>query len=147
MSRRTRSRRPQPTGPGFVRVSDIARHLAVDRDTARKLVAEARLRPVPGLQRYRWVDVWRLTGVAKPETVPTEDWEALKAPLLTTRDVADRLGLHEATVRRHASACTFPAIRVGAQWRFRTAALEALCAMDAPEADIVEASAETEVNR
>jgi excisionase family DNA binding protein len=46
------------------------------------------------------------------------------ADLLTTEQVMDRL-LARPALRRAASTCVLPAVRVGAEWRFRRDDLEA----------------------
>jgi excisionase family DNA binding protein len=49
----------------------------------------------------------------------------LRVPLLTSREIAVRLGVSNRTVRLWAELDEMPAIRVGRQWRFRLDDVEA----------------------
>jgi hypothetical protein len=76
-------------GPGTATVSELAAHWAVCEDTARKIIADARLCDVSidGWARYRWTDIWRLEG--EPWVHPA-DWAAYREPLLHPSDLPNR---------------------------------------------------------
>ena len=56
-----------------------------------------------------------------------------EADLLTTEQVMDRL-LSRPALRRAAVTCVLPAVRVGAEWRFRRDDLEAWIAVQTSSA-------------
>ena len=45
---------------------------------------------------------------------------------LTADEVADRLGMHVVTVRRHLNSGVIPAVKFGGAWRVSPATLDAL---------------------
>lgn len=121
-------------GPGHATRLDLARYF--------RLLTRAGApspRAVPPVLAYltierrgrnvRWDRIWAATGL-EPEQDPAL-WDELRAPLLTTSDVAARRGVSEETLRRwrRERRRGMPtAIRTGeAQWRWRAAEVDAWC--------------------
>jgi PTS system nitrogen regulatory IIA component len=46
------------------------------------------------------------------------------AQIMTTKELAEYLKLHEVTIGKHAAEGTIPAIRVGSVWRFNKKAID-----------------------
>jgi len=69
--------------------------------------------------------------------------------LLTSRDVADWIGVSARTVCLWAELGELPALRVGRQWRFRATELEAWLhrKANAPDSPAVQQGSTTDVNR
>jgi excisionase family DNA binding protein len=61
-----------------------------------------------------------------PETPTVNITQGAKMPLLTSSEVAERLRVNVATVRRYASNGALPAVRLGGAYRFPAARIEQL---------------------
>lgn len=104
-----------------VSLSEIARHWAVDPDTARRVLRAKGVSPTPGpwgRPRYSWLDVWRIDGVPDARLLRPEGQDALTAPLMTAGDVAAIFGVTQTTVRNWARRRVLPSIRIGGSIRF-----------------------------
>ena len=147
MDRPTRTKGPNQTtatpksrrNPGVAILKEVADHLRVDRDTAKALLKEKKIRDrgIRATPTYAWRDIWKITGVRDADAVEPQNWPALKAPLLTTAEVAtgDRLNIDESTVRRYANEGRLPGIQVGKRplWRFRQTDIDAYLAAADPD--------------
>lgn len=109
-----------------VNQATLSRHWALNADTTRRVVRDARLSPVPGPyrhHRYAWPDIWRLERVPESRILDERDHELLKKPLLTARDLACHFGCTETTIRLWARKGIIPSIRLGGSIRFRQSAI------------------------
>lgn len=122
------------TGPGHATRLELAQYL--------RLLTRAGApspRAVPPVLAYlkierrgrnvRWGRIWAATGL-EPEQDPTL-WDELRAPLLTTTDVAARRGVSAETIRRwrRERQRHMPTpVQIGKDsWRWRAAEVDAWC--------------------
>jgi excisionase family DNA binding protein len=67
----------------------------------------------------------RLVGINKYFLKHEEDIEEVVMPeIMTTKELAEYLKLHEITVCKHAAEGIIPAIRIGRVWRFDKEAID-----------------------
>jgi excisionase family DNA binding protein len=73
--------------------------------------------------KFRWLpDIFQ--NVVKPKGFLLNSEESIMPEILTTKEVAKYLKLHEITICKYAAEGKIPAIRIGRVWRFDKEAID-----------------------
>lgn len=76
------------------------------------------------LRHYNSLSIGILQSLLKSRIISYIQIPFLMAEILTTREIAKYLKLHEITVCKYAANGNIPAIRIGKVWRFDKAAID-----------------------